>query len=78
MSSFVSFACFSSSGVGFGGGGGGGASGGVALYGEVNYGAESNPYKNDNPKVNSGSGGSGGSGSSGSSGADGFVIIYYS
>lgn len=63
---------------GNGGGGGGGASGGVALYGQVNYGAESNPYKNDNPKVNSGSGGSGGSGSSGSSGAQGCVIIYFS
>lgn len=63
---------------GNGGGGGGGASGGVALYGRVDYGADSNPYKNDNPKVNSGSGGSGGSGSSGSSGAQGCVIIYFS
>ena len=63
---------------GNGGGGGGGASGGAAMYGEVTYGAESNPYKNDNPRVYSGSGGSGGSGSSGSSGADGCVIIYFS
>lgn len=63
---------------GNGGGGGGGASGGAAMYGEVTYGADSNPYKDDNPRVYSGSGGSGGSGSSGSSGADGCVIIYFS
>lgn len=63
---------------GNGGGGGGGASGGIAMYGNVTYGADTNPYKNDTPKVVSGSGGSGGSGSKGSNGAQGCVIIYYS